>query len=86
MNETVEKMKYREQCAFYLGIEIIKSLMLEETHCYIDAYYEKVKEIAEDFINNDNANLSLLDSIHEYIDANESKILEKIKVAFHGFI
>lgn len=82
----MQRTEYKQTCIFYLGIEIIKSLMLEETHCYIDAYYEKIKEIAEDFMNNDDANLSLLDSIHEYIDANEYEIREKIKIAFHGFI
>ena len=70
---------YDTMCIFYLGIEILKALMLQDNHLYIDLYYENIKEIYEDYKNYDNNNKSLLDSIHDYIDNNEQKILNIIK-------
>ena len=73
---------YKSECIFYLGIEIMKMLMLEENHLYIDLYYETIKEIYEDYKQYDNNNKSLLDSIHDYINNNEKKILNKVGKCF----
>lgn len=70
-------------CTFYLGIEIMKALLLEERFLYIDLYYDKIKEIYEDYKNYDNGNKSLLDSIHDYINSNEQKIYDNIKICFN---
>lgn len=73
---------YDCECIFYLGIEIIKMLLLEGQFMYIDLYYVKVKEIYEDYKKYDNNNKSLLDSIHDYINANEQNILQQLKGVF----
>lgn len=73
---------YDLECIFYLGIEIRKMLLLEENFLYIDSYFDKVKEIYLDYKNYDSSNISLLDSIHKYINNNENKILEKIRDCF----
>ena len=71
--------KYDNECMIYLSLEILKALMLQDNHLYIDLYYKNIKEIYEDYKNYDNNNKSLLDSIHDYIDNNEQKILNIIK-------
>lgn len=73
---------YDCECIFYLGIQIEKALLLEGQHLYIDEYYNAVKDIYEDYKNYDNKNKSLLDSINDYIDNNEQKILDRVKGAF----
>ena len=73
--------EYDLQCIFYLGIEIRKMLLLEEQFLYIDVYFDKIKEIYQDYKKYDNKK-SLLDSIHDYINENESEIIEKIKDCF----
>lgn len=57
-------------------------LLLEENLLYIDVYFDKIKEIYQDYKKYDNKNKSLLDSICIYINDNESKIIEKIKDCF----
>lgn len=74
--------KYDNECIVYLSIEILKMLLLEEQPMFIDIYYEKILEIYEDYKKHDNNKKSLLDSIHNYINSNERKILNKILVAF----
>ena len=49
---------------------------------YIDVYYNTIKEIYEDYKKYDNKNKSLLDSIHDYINKNEQKILKQVSKAF----
>lgn len=73
---------YDLTCIFYLGIEIRKCLLLEEQFLYIDLYLDKIKEIYEDYKKYDNKNKSLLYSIHDYINNNESKLIDKIKDCF----
>lgn len=73
---------YDLQCIFYLGIEIRKMLLLEEQFLYIDVYFDKIKEIYQDYKKYDNKKRSLLDSIHDYINESESEIIEKIKDCF----
>lgn len=70
---------YDCECIFYLGIEIRKMLLLEEHFMYIDLYYEKVKEIYEDYKKYDDNSKSLLESIHNYINSNEQNILKQLK-------
>ena len=78
----VKELDYKSECIFYLGIEIMKALFLEEHHMYIDVYYDTIKEIYEDYKKYDNKNKSLLDSIHDYINKNEQKILKQVSKAF----
>lgn len=76
--------KYDNECIVYLALEILKALLLEEQFMYIDLYYGEIVKIYEDYKKEDNTNVSLLDSIHNYIDKHEQEILERIKKAFDG--
>ena len=78
----MENLDYKSECIFDLGIEIMKALLLEEQHMYIDVYYDTIKEIYEDYKKYDNKNKSLLDSVHDYINKNEQKILKQVSKAF----
>lgn len=78
----VKELDYKSVCIFYLGMEIMKALLLEEQPMYIDVYYNTIKEIYEDYKNCDNKNKSLLDSVHDYINKNEQKILKQVSIAF----
>ena len=78
----MEGLEYKSECIFYLGMEIMKALLLEEQHMYIDVYYDTINEIYEDYKKYDNKNKSLLDSIHDYINENEQKILNQVSKAF----
>ena len=78
----MENLDYKSECIFYLGIEIMKALFLEGQHMYIDVYYDTINEIYEDYKKYDNKNKSLLDSIHDYINENEQKILKQVSKAF----
>ena len=78
----VKELDYKSECIFYLGIEIMKALLLEEHHMYIDVYYDTIKEIYEDYKKYDNNKKSLLNSIHDYINKNEQKILKQVSKAF----
>lgn len=78
----MEGLEYKSVCIFYLGIEIMKALLLEGQHMYIDVYYETIKKIYEDYKKYDNNKKSLLDSIHDYINKNEQNILKQVSKAF----
>lgn len=78
----MKELEYKSVCIFYLGIEIMKALLLEGQHMYIDVYYETIKEIYEDYKKYDNNKKSLLDSIHDYINKNEQNILKQVLKAF----
>lgn len=78
----MEDLDYKNECIFYLGMEIVKALLLEEQPMFIDVYYNTIKEIYEDYKKYDNNNKSLLDSIHDYINGNEQKILKQVLKAF----
>ena len=41
----VKELDYKSECIFYLGIEIMKALLLEEQPMYIHVYYDTIKEI-----------------------------------------
>ena len=78
----MENLDYKSECIFYLDIEIMNALLLEERPMYIDVYYNTIKEIYEDYKKYDNNKKSLLDSIHDYINKNEQKILKQVSKAF----
>ena len=76
---------YDNECIFYLGLQIMKQLLLEQQFMYIDLYYEEVIKIYEDYKKEDSAEMSLLDSINTFIDKHEREIINRIKQAFDGF-
>lgn len=78
----MKELDYKNECMFYLGIEVMKMLLFEGQHMYIDIYYDTIKEIYEDYKKYDNNKKSLLDSIHDYINENEQKILKQVSKAF----
>lgn len=76
--------KYDNECMIYLSLQILKYMELEKEHMYIDLYYDTILKIYEDFKLHDNMNVSLLDSINDYIENNKDVILEKLNDAFDG--
>ena len=76
--------EYDNECMVYLALEILKCLLLEEHHIYIDVYYDEIKKIYEDYKQYDDGNVSLLDSIHNYINNHEQELLDRLKGAFEG--
>lgn len=78
--EMQNKKDYDTMCIFYLGIQIMKAF--EVKFLCIDFYYDKIKEIYEDYKKYDNGNKSLLDSVNDYIDNNKQEIYEKVKHCF----
>lgn len=78
----MENLDYKNECIFYLGLEIIKVLSLDGLSMDIDVYYDVVKEIYEDYKKHDNNKKSLLTSIHDYINENKQEIWNKVSKAF----
>ena len=76
--------KYDNECIFYLALQILKYMELEKEHVYIDVYYDVITNIYEDYKLHDDANVSLLDSVNNYIENNKDMILEKLNDAFDG--
>jgi len=76
--------EYDNECMIYLAVEILKYLLLEEKHIYIDVYYDEIKKIYEDYKQYDDGNVSLLDSINNYINNHEQELLDRLKNAFEG--
>lgn len=74
---------YDCECIFYLGIEIMKLLELEDKCLYIDEYYIQIKNIYEDYKNYDDNDKSLLDSIDSYINNKYDEIEKRIEVAIN---
>lgn len=72
---------YDNKCIFYLGLEIIKLLGLDNNFLYIDDYYYIVTAIYNDYKQYDNTSKSLLESINDYILDNKDYIADKIKKA-----
>lgn len=79
----MKDLDYKNECMFYLGIEVMKMLLFEGQPMYIDIYYDTIKEIYEDYHKYDNNKKSLLESIHDYINKNEQKILKQVSKAFY---
>jgi len=78
------KYEYDCECICYLALQILKYLELEKNHMYIDVYYDTIREIYEDYKQYDDAGVSLLDSVNNYIETNKDKILQKLNDAFDG--
>lgn len=78
----MENLDYKNECIFYLGLEIMKILSLDGLSMDIDVYYDIIKEIYEDYKKHDNNKKSLLTSIHDYINENKQEIWNKVSKAF----
>lgn len=78
----MEDLDYKNECIFYLGIEIMKALLLEGQPMYINLYYKIIKEIYEDFKEHNKNERNLLNNMHNYINKNEQKILKQVSRAF----
>lgn len=76
--------KYDNECIVYLALEILKYMELEKEHIYIDTYYDTITSIYEDYKKHDDSNVSLLDSINNYIEENKDIIMEKLNDSFEG--
>lgn len=63
---------------FYLGI-LIYDRFLTSRFIFVDIYYEKICEIYFDYLNYDDKNRSLLDSVNKYINDREDYIKDMIK-------
>lgn len=69
--------KYYMECLFYLSTEIY-SMYLKSDAILIDIYYEKMCEITDEYLNHDNRNKSLLESVLDFINDEKDYILERI--------
>lgn len=78
----MENLDYKNECIFYLGLEIMKILSLDGLSMDIDVYYDIIKEIYEDYKKHDNNKKSFLASIHDYINENKQEIWNKVSKAF----
>jgi len=85
-NDVVKNEKkyteYDNECITYIALQIAKSSYYKDSWCYINIYYEIVKELYEDYKKHDNNNKSLLDSINDYLNEHEEEIKEKLEYAF----
>lgn len=63
---------------FYLGLQIYEKF-LKSRFILIDIYYEKIGEIYFDYLDYDDKNMSLLDSVNKYINDREDYIKDVIK-------
>ena len=63
---------------FYLGLQIYEKF-LKSRFILIDIYYEKISEIYFDYLDYDDKNMSLLDSVNKYINDREDYIKDMIK-------
>ncbi len=84
MNNKDYISKYDNECIFYLALQILKYMELEKEYLYIDVYYDVITDIYEDYKLHDDTNVSLLDSVKNYIENNKDIILEKLNDAFDG--
>ena len=63
---------------FYLGI-LIYDRFLTSRFIFVDIYYEKIGEIYFDYLNYDDKNMCLIDSVNKYINNREDYIKDMIK-------
>lgn len=73
----VINIEYYQECLFYLTIEIYNRY-LKEDHIMIDLLYDKMCEITYKYLDQDDENKSLLDSVQEFIENEKDFILENI--------
>jgi len=69
--------EYIMELRFYLSI-ILYDRYLKNDVILLDLYYESINEIIKDYINYDNNNKALIESIIDYIELRKDFILEKI--------
>lgn len=76
--------EYDNECMIYLSLQIMKSSYFKDKWCYIDIYYEEIKKIYKDYKKEDDSNVSLLDSINNFLNKHEEEIKERLENAFDG--
>lgn len=79
----MKNLDYKNECIFYLGMEIMKTLSLDDLSMDIDTYYDIIKEIYRDYKKYDNNKKSLLTSIYDYINENKQEIWKQASKAFN---
>ena len=77
--------KYDNECMIYLALEILKYMELERKHIYIDTYYDTIVDIYEDYKLHDDGNVSLLDSINNYIETNKDILGNSLFLCYSYF-
>lgn len=68
---------YIYEVQFYLSIILYDRYLRNDT-ILLDLYYESINEIIKDYINYDNNNKALIESINNYIEERKDFILENI--------
>lgn len=69
--------EYIMELRFYLSI-ILYDRYLREDNILLDLYYESISEIIKDYINYDNNNKALIESINDYIEERKDFVIETI--------
>jgi len=77
--------KYDNETMVYLALMLFRETFKNDEYLYIDVFYEEIKKIYEQFILEDNSNLSLLDSIYEFIDNHKEELTTRLKKANETF-
>ncbi|MBO7614812.1 MAG: hypothetical protein J6T15_03855 [Bacilli bacterium] len=75
---------YDVECMIYLSLQIMKYLDLEKRWLLIDLYQQEIVKIYEDYKKYDDLDVSLLDSINNYIEKNADTLRARINKAFEG--
>lgn len=73
---------YDLKCIIYLSCIILKELEKTNDFIYIDAYYDEILKIYEDYKKVDNYNKSLLDSIDDFLNNNMEAIKSRLDNVF----
>lgn len=72
----------KEKYLIHLAIQIYKEFDIHNKHLLIDNYCENINNVYKEFLKHDNKNLSLLDSVNEYIENYKDEIWNMIKNSF----
>lgn len=73
---------YDLKCIIYLSCIILRELEKERDFIYIDAYYDEILKIYEEYKKVDNYNKSLLDSIDDFLKNNIESIKDRLNNVF----
>lgn len=73
--------EYDCQGIFYLGMEIIKLLGIEDKPLLMDDYFYVVRKIYKEYQKHDDPSIDWLTCIHNYITQNEDKIRNMVHTA-----
>lgn len=68
---------------FYLSM-ILYENYLKDDNVLLDLYYDRIIKIYNDYLNYDNKNKSLLESINDYIEIRKDFILELLNESIEG--